>query len=153
MDQLTSPDPEAVKKGLPNLEKHLSNIRKFDLNGVVAINRFPSDEAAEIQVVKEYCESLGFKAVVADIWAKGGAGGTDLAQAVVEAIAQQNTDYKPLYDWAWPVEQKVETIAKEIYGARAVEYGPQAKKDLKRIKNPGLTKLTRLYSQNSKVFI
>ena len=141
LDQLKSPNPAAVEKGLPNLEKHLQNIRKFNLNGVVAINRFPSDEAAEIQVIKDYCQSIGFKAVVADIWAKGGAGGTDLAQAVADTVAQQTSPFKPIYDWSWPVKQKIETIAKEIYGAKSVEYGSKAKKDLKRIKNLGLENL------------
>ncbi|MEY3052292.1 MAG: Formate--tetrahydrofolate ligase [Bacteroidota bacterium] len=130
--------PEAVRRGLPNLEKHLENTRLFGVPAVVAINRFRQDSPAEIACIVEHCESLGFQAVVADVWGQGGAGALDLARAVVETTASRQATFSPLYDWAWTTEKKIETIATRIYGADGVDYAPAARLHLRRIKRLGL---------------
>jgi len=141
LKSLNTPNPEAVKKGMVNLEKHLENIQQFGIQPVVAINEFTSDTAAEIEVVKTASEALGTKAVVARVWADGGAGAEDLAKAVVAVIDAGKNNFKPLYDWSAPVEEKIHTIATKIYGAEEVEYSAQAKKDLRRIDGLGLNGL------------
>ena len=134
LKKLTEPDPEAVAKGLPNLEKHLENTRHYNISAVVAINRFTTDTDEEIAIVQARCEELGFKSVVADVWAKGGAGAEDLAKEVSAAVdGCQPGSFKPLYDWSLPVEEKIKTICTEVYGADKVVYSAQAIKDLKRI--------------------
>lgn len=135
---LNNPNVEAVKQGIENLEKHVENMRKFNVCPVVAINRFVSDTDAEIAVVKEKCKELGVKAAVADVWAKGGEGAEELAHLVAEAAESCTSEMTPLYDWNWSVEKKIETIAKEIYGAKAIDYTAQAKKDLKVVEELGL---------------
>jgi formate--tetrahydrofolate ligase len=138
LKQLTVPNPEAVEKGLVNLEKHLENTRLYGLPAVVAINKFTTDTDEEIALVKERCEKMGFKAVVAEVWAKGGEGAIDLANAVAEAAEGSTGKFTPLYDWAWPIEKKIETIATKVYGAARVEYSADAKLHLKRITKLGL---------------
>lgn len=126
---------DALSKGLENLEKHLENMHKFNVCSVVAINRFVSDTDAEIQMIIDKCKELGVKAEIADVWAKGGEGAINLAKAVIDAAEKCTSQMKPLYDWNWSVEKKIETIAKEIYGAVAVDYTNTAKNDLKKIKD------------------
>ena len=135
---LNNPNVGAVKQGIENLEKHVENMRKFNVCPVVAINRFVSDTDEEIAVVKEKCKELGVKVAVADVWAKGGEGAEELAHLVAEAAESCTSDMTPLYDWNWSVEKKIETIAKEIYGAKAIDYTAQAKKDLKVVEELGL---------------
>ncbi len=135
---LNNPNVEAVKQGIENLEKHVENMRKFNVCPVVAINRFVSDTDEEIAVVKEKCKELGVKVAVADVWAKGGEGAEELAHLVAEAAESCTSEMTPLYDWNWSVEKKIETIAKEIYGAKAIDYTAQAKKDLKVVEELGL---------------
>jgi formate--tetrahydrofolate ligase len=136
---LTTPNPEAVGKGLCNLEKHLENSKLYGgIPAVVAINRFTSDTEEEIALVQKRCEELGFQAVVAEVWAKGGAGAEGLAHAVANAVENSTGSFQPLYDWNQPIEQKIETIAKKIYGAEGVEYTPAARLHLKRIAKLGL---------------
>ncbi len=131
---LTEPDPDAVSKGLCNLEKHLENTRHYDIPAVVAINKFTTDSDQEIKLVQEFCQKLGFEAVVADIWAKGGEGAEDLASVVSAKIASATCSFKPLYDWNRSVKEKIETICTEIYGADGVEYSSRANDDLKKVK-------------------
>jgi formate--tetrahydrofolate ligase len=138
VSELNSPNAKAVKQGLENLEKHVENMRKFNVCPVVAINRFVSDTDEEIAVVKEKCKELGVKVAVADVWAKGGEGAEELAHLVAEAAESCTSEMTPLYDWSWSVEKKIETIAKEIYGAKAIDYTAQAKKDLKVVEELGL---------------
>jgi len=138
LKNLTVPNPEAVQKGLCNLEKHLENARLFGLNAVVAINRFTSDTDDELQIILDRCSELGSKAVVAEVWANGGLGAENLAQAVVETIENSTTSFKPLYNWSSPIQEKIETIAKKVYGADGVEYTAKAKSDLKKITKLGL---------------
>lgn len=141
LKSLKEPNPEAVKKGLVNLEKHLENIQQFGIQPVVAINEFVGDTAAEIAAVQKGCEAKGVKAVVAKVWAEGGKGAEDLARAVVNSIESGNNKFKPLYDWSSPVEEKISNIATKIYGATSVEYTSTARRDLRRIDKLGLNAL------------
>ena len=141
LDRLTEPDCDTLLKGLPNLEKHLENIRQFNVTPVVAINRFSSDTEEEIQVIKNKARELGVRCAVADLWARGGEGATDLAEKVAEVVEADPPAFNPMYDWAWDVQKKIETIATKIYGAEYVDYSPQAKKDLQKIAELGLEQL------------
>ena len=138
---LQSEDLTALDKGLENLDKHIENMKKFNVCPVVAINRFVSDTDAEVQMIIDRCKSLGVSAEIANVWAEGGKGAENLAKTVVKLAEQCTCEVKPLYDWEWSVEKKIETIAKEIYGAVAVDYTAAAKADLKKIKNLNLDKL------------
>lgn len=138
LKNLKEPNAEAVRKGLVNLEKHLENTKLFGLPAVVAINKFITDTDEEIAIVQKRCEEMGFKAIVAEVWAKGGAGAEKLAHAVVEAVEQSNGKFEPLYQWSSPIEDKIKTICTKIYGADDVEYSPQAKLHLRRISKLGL---------------
>jgi formate--tetrahydrofolate ligase len=135
--ELDKPDPDAVRRGLPNLAKHLENIDKFEMPEVVAINVFAHDTEEEIKVVEEFCNSQGVEYARAEVWSKGGAGGAELARKVVKVLREEPGHYKPLYDLDWPVEKKIETVAHEIYGAEAVDFTPDAQRDLRRIKKLG----------------
>ena len=138
---LKEPNPQAVKEGLPNLEKHIENMLKFNVCPVVAINRFATDTEEELNVILDRCKELGIKAAVADVWAKGGEGAEDLARIVAKVAEECMSELQPMYDWEWSIEKKIETIAKRIYGASAIDYTAQAKKDLKIINTLGLDKL------------
>ena len=134
---LNFPDPEAVATGLSNLEKHIENIRKFNLNPVVVINAFPSDTDEEINLVKERCALYGVKAIVSTAFAEGGHGSLELAEELVAMIGEKESDFQPLYNWNISVEEKIHCIATEIYGASGVDYSLKAKQDLKLIKELG----------------
>lgn len=138
---LTTPDVAALERGLENLEKHLENTRHFGVKPVVAMNRFVTDSDQELAAIKTRCEALGFPVVLADVWAKGGAGAEALAHAVSEVVESGESDFKPLYELDWSVEQKIETIATKIYGAKNVEFQGKARTDLKRIERLGLSGL------------
>ena len=141
LKSLTTPNVEALTKGLPNLEKHLENIAKFHVAPVIAINKFTTDTDAEIQVVIDFAASKNVRVAVADIWAKGGNGALQLAQEVIDIIDADESDFKPLYQWDLPVKEKIETIATEIYGAEYVDYSSKAKAQLHRISKLGLDHL------------
>ncbi len=135
------PAIDRVKTGLANLGRHIENVAKFGVKAVVAINAFPTDSAEEVALIQQYCKERGAEAVVARGFAEGGAGMTDLAQAVVKVADSGASKFKVLYDLDLTIEQKVEKIAKEIYRARSVVYGADAQTALRRIKNLGLEKL------------
>ncbi len=141
LKSLTEPNVEALKKGLPNLEKHLENIAKFQVVPVIAINKFTTDTDAEIQVIQALAASKGIRVAVAEVWAKGGEGALELAKAIIEIVESKASDFKPLYDWKSSVTEKIETIAKEIYGAEHVDYTAKAKTHLRKISNLGLEQL------------
>lgn len=141
LSSLTIPNVEALEKGLPNLEKHLENARQFNITPIIAINKFYSDSDEEIQVILDLADKLDIKVALSDGWAKGGEGALDLAYKVIEAIEEGKSEFKPLYDWEDSVMNKIETIAKKIYGADRVEYAPKARKDLKTIMDLGLEEL------------
>lgn len=151
-EQYNDASVERVEKGFANLEKHIENCKKFGLNPVVAINAFPSDTEAEVKLIQEKCAALNVKAVVAEGFAKGGEGMTDLAKAVVSEVEAGNNHFKPLYDWNLPIKQKIETIAKEIYGADGVDYSKKALTDLKKIESLGMEKLPICMAKTQKSF-
>ena len=134
---LKTPNVEAVKKGLCNLEKHISNIKKYGVPLVVAINIFAQDTREELQTVYDSCAKLGVPVALSDVFAKGGEGGVELAKKVVELAESGKADFKPLYELELPLKQKVEKIATEIYGAKDVEYSKNAEKALKEFTEHG----------------
>lgn len=141
-----------VEKGFSNLEKHIENMKKFGLNPIVAINAFPTDGEEEVKLIKERCTSLNVHAVVADGFAKGGEGMTELATEVVKEVEAGKNSFKPLYDWEAPVKEKIATIAKEIYGAETVEYSKKAQRNLRSIETLGLSKLPVCMAKTQKSF-
>lgn len=147
---LKTPNVEALERGIVNLQKHIENIGLFNLTPVVAINRFVSDSDEELQFVKDYCTMRGVACAVADVWGGGGSGAEELAQLVVEATQKCCSDFRPLYPLDEPVMKKVETIAKSIYGAEAVDYMPKAKNALKRIADLGLDGLAICMAKTQK---
>ncbi|MGE5519485.1 MAG: formate--tetrahydrofolate ligase [Candidatus Dadabacteria bacterium] len=135
--ELKTPNPEAVTHGLPNLGKHIENILKFGLHPVVAINSFPGDTEDEIEIIKEFCNSYGVKAITSTAFTHGGAGSVELAAEVVNIIKENKSEFVPLYNWNISVEEKIHCIATELYGASGVEYSVKAKQGLKQIKQLG----------------
>ncbi len=133
LSDLKETNPKAVEQGLPNLEKHIENMKKFNLTPIVAINHFFSDSDEEIAVVEKRCKELGVKVAVAKVHAEGGNGAIDLAHKVVEIADKPTQKFKPLYDLNKSIEEKIRIVAKEIYGATDVEFTADAKRDLKRI--------------------
>jgi len=139
---LTEEGIEALQKGFTNLQRHAENVRKFDLEPVVAINRFPSDTEAELTQLLELCAAAGYKAAVAEVWAKGGAGAANLAALVAEAAESRGgKPHRLLYDNNLPMAEKIATVAREIYRAKGVNFGPKAQQDLKQIEKLGLSHL------------
>ncbi len=128
---------EKVQAGFANLAKHIENCKKYNLTPVVAINHFPNDTEEEIKFVQAECEKLGVKAVVSYGFTKGGEGTSELAQAVVDVVESGVNNFEKLYDWNLSVEEKIKTIATEIYGASEVNYSAKARKQLKTIKDLG----------------
>ncbi|MRI63548.1 formate--tetrahydrofolate ligase [Ornithobacterium rhinotracheale] len=140
-DELQNPDLEKLKLGFPNLEKHIENVQKFNLKPVVAINAFPNDSEEELQYIIDKCAEKGVKAIVAEGFAKGGDGMEDLAKAVVE-IAENNTEkFTPIYNASDSVEDKINKIATEIYGAKSVKYLAKAKRQIKELQKNGFDTL------------
>lgn len=135
-NELTESDPEAVKRGLPNLLRHVANLKKFGLPIVVALNMFPSDTAEEKKVIEDACREAGVPVAESTVFVDGGRGGLDLGRKVLEAI-DKGSDYKPLYDLDLSLKDKIETIAKNIYGAANVQYDSAAEKELKHIEEMG----------------
>lgn len=132
---------EALENGFGNLEKHIENVNKFGVPGIVAINKFPTDTDAEIKWVEDKCEALGVAVVMSDVWAHGGDGGVELAKKVVEIVDAQPSNFKPLYDLSLPTREKIEIICKEIYGADGVDFLPKALRDIKKFEEDGLGEL------------
>lgn len=152
-NELNIPSVEKVKKGFCNLEKHIENIRKFGITPVIAINHFVKDTDEEINALIELCNQLNVKAVVSKGWLLGGNGTQELAKAVVEQIEKSTTsNFKQLYDWNDRIKQKIEIIAKEIYGANTIEYTAKAEQDLKRIESLGLSHLPICMAKTQKSF-
>ena len=137
LDQAAQEDLGALERGIPNLEKHIENItEKFGLPAVVAINRFPHDTEAELALIEDKCRSLGVKAVLTEVWARGGKGGTALAKEVIRLCEQPN-DFCFAYDEDLSLEEKIRAIATKIYGADGVDFSPQAKRELRRYRRLG----------------
>ena len=138
---LTEPNLEALEKGLPNLEKHLENIGKFNVAPIIAINKFASDSDGEIDLIIKFAKSKGIRVALANVWEKGGEGALELAKQVIEVVEENKSNFKPLYKWESSVRDKIATIATEIYGAEHVDYTAKAKAQLNKITKLGLDHL------------
>ena len=138
---LQKPDVEAVKRGFPNLERHLQNGKVYGVPTIVAVNRFTSDTDEEVQAVIDHCKSMGVDAHAADYWKDGGKGGTGLAEAVVNQAQEFSDSFTPVYDLQQSVEEKINAVAKKIYGAAKVDFAGPAKADMRLIEKLGLSNL------------
>lgn len=140
-DQLTEENLEALSIGIANLEKHVENIQKFGVPLVVAINRFPQDTMAELELVREKCEAMQVKVALSEVWAKGGEGGLELAEKVIALLEGEQSNFRFLYDQTLPIKEKIELIAREVYGADGVNFSSQALKQIKRYTELGYARL------------
>lgn len=140
-DQLNEENLEALEAGFSNLDQHLDNLAKFGVSAVVAINRFPSDTDAEIQLLKEKCAKKGVDISLTEVFTKGGDGAIELANKVVEICETKEAEFAPLYDVDNSIEEKITTIAQEIYHADGVEFTKAAKRQIKNLEKHGLDKM------------
>ena len=134
-------DLVALEKGFANLEKHIENIKKFGLPAIVSINRFPSDTENEIKFIEDRLAKMGVECSLTEVFAKGGDGALDLAEKVIKACDEDKANFKPLYDVNLSIKEKLEIIAKEIYGADGVEFTVPAMKNIKNLEKLGLDKM------------
>ena len=137
-DELSSENLDALKAGIVNLEKHIENLHKFGVPVVVTLNSFVTDTKAETDFVEQFCKERGCDFALSEVWEKGGEGGIDLANKVLETIEHKESNFKVLYDDSLSLKEKIETVAKEIYGADGVTYSPAAERELKRITDLGM---------------
>lgn len=137
-DKLTETDVEALSRGIENLDKQIENIRKYGVPVVVAINKFITDSDDELKFIEDHCKELNVMVSLSEVWEKGGKGGVDLAKKVVDICAGEKSNFHVLYDEKASIKEKVETIAREIYGAEGAEFTPQAAKQIKEIEDLGL---------------
>lgn len=140
-DKLAKEDLEALAAGFENLEKHLENITKFGVPMVVAINRFPGDTEAELEFIRERCQEMGVPVALSEVWAKGGEGGLELAEKVLKVLEKKENNFHFLYDLELSLQEKIEKIAREIYGADGVDFSSKALKQLKEYTRLGYEKL------------
>jgi formate--tetrahydrofolate ligase len=137
-DALATPDVTALTRGLANLEAHVANVRKFGVPVVVALNRFITDSQEELDTVLEAARSWGVRAALSDVWEKGGEGGEAVGHEVLALLEQGGSNFHPLYDAALPIKTKIETIARDIYGADGVTYQPAAERAITQCEAMGL---------------
>jgi formate--tetrahydrofolate ligase len=137
-DELSTENLEALKKGIVNLEKHIENLQKYGVPVVVTLNSFVTDTKAETDFVEEFCRERGCEFALSEVWEKGGEGGIALANKVLETLETKESHFKLLYPDEMSLKEKIETVAKEIYGAAEVTYAPAAEKELKRITDLGM---------------
>ncbi len=140
-EELGTENLDQLARGFENLEKHIENVNKFGVPAVVAINKFPTDTEAELNFVLERCKELGADAVLSEVWGKGGDGGVELAKKVVEVCETKTANFKPLYDVEETIKEKIEKIAKEIYGADGVDFTSACQKQIKNIEKLGFDKM------------
>lgn len=139
--ELGTENLEALAKGIKNLEKHIENIAKYNLPSVVAINAFPTDSEAELQLLKDTCNKMGVDVAISKVWEKGADGGIELAEKLLEILDTKEANYQPLYDLNLSIKEKIETIAKEIYGADGVEFDKKVLTKMKKYEAQGLADL------------
>ncbi len=132
-EELGAENLEALKRGIVNLEKHIENIGKYGVPCIVTLNRFVSDTDAELEFVREFCEERGCEFALSEVWEKGGEGGIALAEKVLKTLDEKESNFKPLYKDSLGLKEKIETVAKEIYGADGVTYEPAALKQLDKL--------------------
>jgi formate--tetrahydrofolate ligase len=148
--ELSEENLEALEKGIANLDKHIENMKKYNLPVVVAINRFVSDTEKELEFIDRHCKAQDVPVALCEVWAKGGEGGMALAEEVLAQLEKGTDNYTPLYDLDLSIKEKIEKIAKEIYGADGVEFVGTAKKMLKTIDDLGYGKLPVCMSKTQK---
>lgn len=139
--ELGTENLEALAKGIKNLEKHIENIAKYNLPSVVAINAFPTDSEAELQLLKDTCNKMGVDVAISKVWEKGADGGIELAEKLLEILDTKEANYQPLYDLNLSIKEKIETIAKEIYGADGVAFDKKVLTKMKKHEAQGLADL------------
>ncbi|WP_050606344.1 formate--tetrahydrofolate ligase [Clostridium niameyense] len=139
-DKLNEPNVKALAKGIENLGKHIENVKKYNIPIVVAINKFISDSNEEVEFIKDYCSKYGIDVALTEVWEKGGDGGIELAEKVSKVLEEEKANFTPLYDIKLSIKDKIQTIAKEIYGAIDVKYSKNAEKQIKEIEALGLHK-------------
>lgn len=147
-NELGAENLEALKKGIVNLEKHIENIQKFGVPVVVTLNSFLTDTEAEYELIKNFCEERGCEFALSKVWEKGGEGGLELAEKVIQTLETKESNYHPIYELDQPLKTKIETIAKEIYGADGVSYAPAASRALKRLEDLGFGNLPICMAKN-----
>ena len=139
---------EALARGIVNLEKHIENIQKYDVPVIVTLNSFVTDTDAENEYIRKFCEERGCEFALSEVWEKGGEGGIALAEKVLETLETKESHFHPLYEDDMSLKAKIETIAREIYGARGVIYEPAAEKQLAKIEGMGFGKLPVCMAKN-----
>lgn len=147
--ELNKEDLNALNKGFENLDKHIENMKKYNVPVVVAINKFVSDTDKEVELIKKHCEEMGVDISLCEVWEKGGEGGEDLAKKIVKATSEES-NYKPLYNLDKPIKEKIEYICKEIYGAGEVKFSNKANKMMKKIESIGFGGLPICMSKTQK---
>lgn len=145
---LSEENLEALKKGIVNLEKHIENIQKYDIPVVVTLNSFVTDTKAENEFIRQFCQEKGCEFALSEVWEKGGEGGIALANKVLDTLENKESHFHTLYEDELSLEEKIETISKEIYGARGVIYEPAAKKQLAKITSMGFGNLPVCMAKN-----
>lgn len=147
--ELNKEDLNALNKGFENLDKHIENMKKYNVPVVVAINKFVSDTDKEVELIKKHCEEMGVDISLCEVWEKGGEGGEDLAKKIVKATSEES-NYKPLYNLDKPIKEKIEYICKEIYGAGELKFSNKANKMMKKIESIGYGNLPICMSKTQK---
>ncbi|MCR5398810.1 MAG: formate--tetrahydrofolate ligase [Lachnospiraceae bacterium] len=140
-DELSKPDLDALKRGIVNLERHIDNLQSYKVPVVVTLNAFVTDSEEETEYVRSFCEEKGASFALSKVWEFGGDGGKELAQTIVDTIEQKNSDFTPVYELDLPIEDKIEAVAKKIYGADGVDYDSKALKSLDQLKKLGFNDL------------
>ena len=146
--ELKTENVEALAKGIVNLEKHIENLHKYKVPVVVTLNRFSDDTDAELEFVKNFCIERGCQFALSDVWAKGGEGGLELAETVMQVLNSQTSEFEPIYSSECSIEKKIETVCKEIYGAANVVYQPAVRKQISVLTSLGFDKLPVCMAKN-----
>lgn len=147
-ENLAEENLEALQKGISNLEKHIENLQKYGVPVVVTLNRFTSDTEAELAYVKEFCEARDCSFALSEVWEKGGAGGIELAQCILDTLENKKSEFHVLYEEELGLKAKIEKVAKEIYGAATVTYDPAASKAIKKLEELGFSKVPVCLAKN-----
>lgn len=147
-DQPAEENLEALKKGIVNLEKHIENLKLFGVPVVVTLNQFMTDTEAELEFIREFCEARDCEFALSQVWEKGGEGGKELGRAVIRTLETKESHYQPLYSYDASIDEKIETIAKKIYGADGVSYSPAAARQKKRLEELGFSNLPICMAKN-----
>jgi formate--tetrahydrofolate ligase len=140
-DKLSVPDIEALKRGIVNLEKHIENLKSYNVPVVVTLNAFVTDSDEETEFVENFCKERGASFALSKVWEFGGEGGVELAKTVVDTIEHKESHFAPIYETDLPVKDKIEAVARKIYGADGVDYDSKALKNLEKINALGFDKL------------